>query len=346
MNELEGQVAVVKVKAHCNYQSVIDGRISWRAWTGNGIADMWAKRGCAEASRMSPCEWVHKEWRYACSLYRWAIHIAAEWMNDTKPTDEPTTHGAPDRHVAAPPAAQCPRRKGKNQHEVWRNTTHEWCRLCGLSGPWSQGKRTATLARSCKGTMGNRCGIHGRERAISPRPHSYDDGCIPIAVLRTHGAERVFTHMQEEDQSAAAEATGRATQLDARETSGRPRQEGHNDEAAVPQLSRAYEEEDPFEHGPLDMDNAMPATERDVSASTQAHATEGTSTAESKVAHPSHSLRRTGHIVWCSLCGRHAAHRLGVGLLSSCRGEAIGSYPSRIARLKVGKHPMTKDDIT
>ena len=31
-------------------------------------------------------------------------------------------------------------------------------------------------------------------------------------------------------------------------------------------------------------------------------------------AHQSHVLTRTAHVVWCRVCGRHAALRLGIGL--------------------------------
>ena len=63
--------------------------------------------------------------------------------------------------------------------------------------------------------------------------------------------------------------------------------------------------------------------------------------AGSKVAHVSHSLRRCAHVVWCVHCGRHATARLGSGLRNACRGTATGAYPSRIARLKEGRHPVS-----
>ena len=41
-------------------------------------------------------------------------------------------------------------------------------------------------------------------------------------------------------------------------------------------------------------------------------------------AHTSHVLTRTAHVVWCRVCGRHAALRLGVGLQRPCVGIAVG----------------------
>ena len=47
-------------------------------------------------------------------------------------------------------------------------------------------------------------------------------------------------------------------------------------------------------------------------------------------AHESHVLTRSAHVVWCRLCGRHAAVRLGVGLQRRCVGVAVGAYFARI----------------
>ena len=62
-------------------------------------------------------------------------------------------------------------------------------------------------------------------------------------------------------------------------------------------------------------------------------------------AHPSHALRRTAHIAWCGHCGRHAAARLGKGLIGPCRGSATGAYPARTARLLERKHPISGEPI-
>ena len=58
-------------------------------------------------------------------------------------------------------------------------------------------------------------------------------------------------------------------------------------------------------------------------------------------AHGSHVLRRSADLVWCQHCGRHAASRLGTGLINACRGVATGGYPSRIVRMMSGRHPIT-----
>ena len=57
-------------------------------------------------------------------------------------------------------------------------------------------------------------------------------------------------------------------------------------------------------------------------------------------AHVSHVLTRALHIVWCRVCGRHAAIRFGIGLQRPCVGRAIGAYLARIERLRGGRHPV------
>ena len=58
-------------------------------------------------------------------------------------------------------------------------------------------------------------------------------------------------------------------------------------------------------------------------------------------AHVSHVLTRTASVVWCRVCGRHAAVRLGVGLKQPCPDIADGAYPKRIERLRARLRPVT-----
>ncbi len=54
-----------------------------------------------------------------------------------------------------------------------------------------------------------------------------------------------------------------------------------------------------------------------------------------------HSLRITGPVIWCNLCGRYATRRLGKALKSDCSGTAGPAYVTRLARLRDGRHPLT-----
>ena len=70
MDDLLGLVEVKKVKAHLTFSHVMDGRISWEQWVGNGIADLQAKHACAEAIGLSPIVAVQSAWVRACAFYR------------------------------------------------------------------------------------------------------------------------------------------------------------------------------------------------------------------------------------------------------------------------------------
>ncbi len=48
-----------------------------------------------------------------------------------------------------------------------------------------------------------------------------------------------------------------------------------------------------------------------------------------------------GRIVWCRLCGRYAARRVGVGLAQPCNGLAAGAHATHLHRLRQGRHPLT-----
>ena len=46
-------INVVKVKAHVSFAKVQQGAMSLQDWGGNGLADAWAKAGCAAAAKMA-----------------------------------------------------------------------------------------------------------------------------------------------------------------------------------------------------------------------------------------------------------------------------------------------------
>ena len=333
LRELEGLVRVEKVKAHLTYQHVLDGKISWSNWIGNGIADMWAKQGCAEASRLSPSDWVEAEWHKACAVYKWAACIAAEWVADTEVASPP-----PQPPISSRTGGVRTKRKDRtthSPHELWRSKRHGWCRLCGINGPWNRRARPTIFSRPCAGTMGTRCAIVGRELAISPGKSAYDDGTIAMESLFAYGAEKVV------DTTGAPDPDGPLGGHAGRQNNNLPSL-AHTLPVQLPHFED--EEEDPFGHGSLGFDQphagvlqVAPVPRVSMPAVSCVQRPSG--------AHQSHSLRRTGNIVWCVTCGRHAAIRLGVGLIRPCRGEATGGYPTRIARLKIGRHPVSGDRI-
>ena len=326
LDDLEGLVEVRKVKAHLTYEQVRQGIISWDLWVGNGIADFLAKAACDEASRSSPCETVHLAWKRACAFYRWAVCLAADWINDVEPSAHPLPiPAAPTREDVGDT-----RPRAQAQHELWRSGIQVSCRACGITASWSGPKILAAFKRACKGTMGTRCRIAGRVRGLSPGAASFDDGAILIAVLRAEGAERFFPQQGgtvPEVQSAGVE--------------------GHvATQSSMPQVFGSDHEEDPFGHAQLGFDNddgVLPVSEpQQCPAADRPEAPhDAVALEEPQGAHRSHVLSKVGHLVWCTRCGRHAAVRLGIGLIRPCKGVATGAYPSRIARLRSRRHPIS-----
>ena len=114
-------IRIVKVKAHLSFIHVQRGTISQQDWCGNGLADAWAKAGCAIASKEAPVATVHSRWAKTMAWYRWVTRFATEW-------------GGNDICGIAPPTAPSPPPLPKEwhpSHEVWRNQGTAWCRACG-----------------------------------------------------------------------------------------------------------------------------------------------------------------------------------------------------------------------
>ncbi len=58
-----------------------------------------------------------------------------------------------------------------------------------------------------------------------------------------------------------------------------------------------------------------------------------------------HALVITGPIIWCTVCGSHAARRLGKALKAACPGGASPANATRRARLRAGLHPLSGKPI-
>ena len=122
----------------------------------------------------------------------------------------------------------------------------------------------------------------------------------------------------------------------------------------IPSAVLAFDEdkEAPFGHALLGFDevpsvvpNPLLVADAGVMSQTLARMVDVEAPWKSTGAHASHQLCGTAHVIWCKTCGRHAAVRLGVGLLRKCRGTADGAYPTRLERLRAGKHPVSGNPL-
>ena len=217
------------------------------------------------------------------------------------------------------------------------------------------------MVKPCKGNMADQCRSRGRETAVTPRAQPVGDGRISRAFLQSRAARQVCDALD----ATADELVERSGAMNTPATlAGWVRTAG---EATIPS-----DDEDPFGHGGLlDEPQPMPrgvsgnATPRgeaplsesvgEVTVPEEASYDRSTALPSGPVgqeaaaallgAHESHVLTRTAHVVWCRVCGRHAAIRLGIGLQRPCVGQATGAYPARIERLRGRRHPVTAEPL-
>ena len=251
------------------------------------------------------------------------------------------------RDAPAVPTVRSSTEAAAATHELWRNSYNGWCRKCGITAKWSTGRPPQSFRRICRGTMDERCNLRGRQIAVPPSRGPSDDGAISFATLRAKGAVKV-THLRLDELAgdqlvAGGDAVTDATTMTPLHSHARPAVATEEDTGGDNEAGRVAVYPEGALGGSatsgLASGTAVEGLEDTPADSLAASAPRGSST--SATAHPSHELRKTGHIVWCSRCGRHAAVRLGSGLLQPCRGEASGAYPARIRRLKSGCHPVT-----
>ena len=346
LEELQG-VRVVKVKAHLTFSHVLQGAIEFDHWTGNGAADLCAKKACEVACASTGSAVMQAAWRRATEWYRWAVVVAANWIGDTAPSGPIQAAATPSSGGRDTVALNVPR--GGSKHEFWANRDTTWCRLCGATSPVTRKKAAAAFRRACRGSLASRC--HAKSAASSLDPLTYDDGVVPLAFLHEKFAERVYAPHVELEVGDPAPPLQSDTAVGV-----------NRDQEERPPSIASDSDEDPFGHlqmgfdnvsGPpdsaratlVDIDglNRPPEPADDGSAAAHRSDSIAAQPAEDDPGpiHPSHSLRRTAGAVWCSHCGRSAITRIGVGLLRPCRGTAEGAYPARILRLRAGCHPVS-----
>ena len=344
LDDLEGLMQVVKIKAHLTYDDVLAQRIEYRHWIGNALADKYAKAGAKCAAEMSPVASVTAQWHRAVEWYRWAFHVAAEWFEDTVPSGPLMPPELPQPKQPTLPSAS---------HEVWRAGEWGWCRRCGAHGKWTEGHSApVTLRSSCKGTIAERAGLpEGIPTGTQPQ---VDDGFYSFGFLRSKGAARwnMPSPPQEERSGYARSVVDELAIASLRQ----PVHTAHAD-AVVPSLS-PYLEETHFrsrQSGDVEAPEeavfspfqplAREAEFEEVDPLTTARETRVGGVMRRGAAHASHQLRQSAHVVWCRLCGHFASLRIGVGLTRACPGVAKGVYASRLKRLKLMQHPVTAQPL-
>ncbi len=114
MGELEGEVEVVKVKAHTEEEEVGEGVITERDRFGNLHADAEAKRGARLAESLAPVGAARGELVKALRWLGWTRRFAAVWQPDAREEQEEG-----ERAGGAVESQSGPRKGAGLRHLVW-----------------------------------------------------------------------------------------------------------------------------------------------------------------------------------------------------------------------------------
>ena len=85
----QGEVAVVKVKAHTGWLDLVSRRISPREQFGNWLADVAAKSATAASEAEAPTVGFNEQLRTALAWVRWAARYSTDWVEDITPSMRP-----------------------------------------------------------------------------------------------------------------------------------------------------------------------------------------------------------------------------------------------------------------
>ncbi len=146
MKEMEGEVEVVKAKAHTEEEEVGEGVITERDRFGNLHADAEARRGARLAESLAPVGTARTEFLKAVRWLGWVRRFAAVWRADAREEEE--ERGEEGRRVEEPAR---PKQGAGLRHLVWERGVALTCRRCGRVADTEQKRRDLRSSR-CQGS--------------------------------------------------------------------------------------------------------------------------------------------------------------------------------------------------
>ena len=155
LNELEGNVEVVKVKAHSKWWDVVEGKIAHREYVGNMMADLAAKEAAKAAEDTAPAAPFNRQLTRIMRWLKWILKYTAEWTEDVEGQDkEETAENEAGLRIRTEEADEGT--AGALGHELWKCRGEMTCRRC--NGSWKVGEdREATaVSRKCGGCAAGR----------------------------------------------------------------------------------------------------------------------------------------------------------------------------------------------
>ena len=138
--EEQGEVAVLKVKAHTSWFDVLSGKITPREQFGNWLADSAAKKATAASEAEAPTIPFNAQLKKALAWIRWAACYSTNWVQDITPQFRPVP--------IAPPGNTWEFGDMDLRHERWLIGGRALCRRCGIALPTQQGDVRVSLQRA------------------------------------------------------------------------------------------------------------------------------------------------------------------------------------------------------
>ncbi len=152
MEDMDGQVEVLKVKAHTQEADVDEGVVTARDRFGNLHADAEARCGARLAESLSPVGIPRAELVKALRWLGWARRFAAVWRPDAREEQEEAGGGGGGKGERGWPG---PRRKTGLRHILWVKGPLYTCRRCGRVADTEQKRRDLHSSR-CLGSAAGR----------------------------------------------------------------------------------------------------------------------------------------------------------------------------------------------
>ena len=177
---MDGEVDLVKVKAHTGWAEILSRRISPMHQFGNWLADAAAK-SCAKYSEAeTPTASFRAEVRKAVAWLRWAGRYSAEWINDVEPVERAIVPSRTGNSI------DCEFGESHLKHELWALGKRAVCRRCALARPNPE-LQDQGISWRCEGSAAGRAA----SKVTGNINHIWARYAIPRGELVRRGARLV-----------------------------------------------------------------------------------------------------------------------------------------------------------
>ena len=317
----QGEVSVVKVKAHTSWWDLLSNRITPKEQFGNWLADTAAKAATAASEADAPTAGFNDQVKTALAWVRWAARYSTDWVKDIAPCQMP---------AVSPPTERAWEYGDTHlRHEKWSVGQRALCRRCGIAMPANEG--AARVSLQCAGSAAGRAAaratgninyvwarfLHSRRELIERGGAQVCTAPPPRWIVDPQRLEEVISSRLQTQHVAERRDSG---------------QQGTLANQPVPFWMRAPEWMPFHLFQPWERGEGQPKKPS------------GCRREELEARSGEHKVAFAGSIVFCLRCACFAQRRLGSRFKGACAlpvGRAAAAVAYRLARLKSGRHPLS-----